>query len=241
MNKPAHDKKEQRRFPRVFLQNAEAFNSLVGAKAVWPGGQLSEILDLSYTGAAVAGPAPHEIEKGETVELEFQFAGQKSARAQSKVIRNDGKIIGVQFSELDPRSRLSFENFMNDNLLGLNLRQVDPGLFSQNQDFTHWFHGPKDTNVFVWESGRSLQKAIVEIDHQILVWNQGVLSQGKSRGDLNSAIDDYYSPVLYESLRAGESVDQKLLSRVVKILSQAAEPNGPLSRLLGRLKDTGPK
>jgi hypothetical protein len=234
-------KKDQRRFPRVFLQNADVFRALVGAKLIWSADVTTDLLDLSYTGAAAVQPPARHFEKGQALSLDFSFAGQAPVKVNAKVVRSDGKIVGLQFSELEAPARLAFENFLNDNLLGLNLRQVDPKLFSQSQDFTNWYHGPKDTNVFIWTLNGSLTKAIVEIDHLILVWNQGVLKQGKSRSDLSSAIDDYYSPVLYESLRAGQSVDQILLSRVVKILSQVNEPHGPVSSLLEKLKGAASK
>ncbi|MEQ1877232.1 MAG: PilZ domain-containing protein [Bdellovibrionia bacterium] len=230
--------KERRRYPRIFVQGADGFGSLVGATAIWPGGEKTEVLDLSYTGAAIAKVSGANLEKGSTVNLSFQFAGQTQAAAvEAKIIRADGKLAACQIESLSPQARLAFENFLNDNLLGLNLRPVSASHFSVGQDFDHWLHGPKDTNVFIWGKGDAVEKAIVEIDNQILVWNKGKLAQGRSRADLISAIEDYYSPVLYESVRAGTDIDRQLLSRVVKILSQAQDKLPPVKVLLTRLQE----
>ena len=229
--------KERRRYPRIFLQGAEGFGSLVGATAVWPGGEKTDILDLSYTGAALIKPNVN-LERGSALTLTFHFAGQAQAvTVESKVIRADGRLAAIQIDALTPAARLAFETFLNDNLLGLNLRPVSPSNFSQGQDFSHWLHGPKDTNVFAWKRGDTVEKAIVEIDNQILVWNKGKLAQGRSRQDLISAIEDYYSPVLYESVRAGTDIDRQLLGRVVKILTQAQEQAPWVKSLLAKLQE----
>jgi hypothetical protein len=114
---------------------------------------------------------------------------------------------------------------------------VDPSLFQQTQNFQYWFHGPNDTNVFVWVNGERIKKAIVELNHQILTWDQGELSQGKTRGDLNSAVEDYYSPVLYDAVWVGESVDPLLLSRVIKLLTQMPKPPAVITAFIGHLRD----
>jgi hypothetical protein len=229
--------KDQRRFPRIFLQKADVFQAMAGARVAWANGVATNVLDLSYTGAALERPKAESFEKGQSIELKFSFAGGQPASVKSKVVRADPNLVGVQFESLSPQARLAFETFLTDNLLGLHLHAVDPNLFSKTQDFTHWFHGPKDTNVFIWIKSEQLHKAIVEIDHQILVWNQGVLSQGKSRADLLSAIEDYYSPVLFESVRAGRDIDRQLHARVVKLLSQIKGSPHVVNRLLKQLQE----
>jgi hypothetical protein len=230
--------KERRRYPRIFIQGIEGFKTLVGAQALWPGGAKTDVLDLSYTGAAVVRAPGAALEKAQAISLKLQFAGQlEPADADARVIRADGRLAAIQFENLSSASRLMFETFLNDNLLGLNLRSVNAAYFAQGQDFTQWLHGPKDTNVFIWARGDSVDKAIVEIDNQILVWNKGKLAQGRSRSDLISAIEDYYSPVLYESVRAGLDIDRQLLGRVVKILSQVQEPLPVVKLLLTRFQE----
>jgi hypothetical protein len=230
--------RDRRRFPRIFLQSAEEFQKLVGAQVIWPSGSKTDVMDLSYTGAAVAQPSGNTLEKGNTLTLGFSFSGQQPVPVSARVVRTDGLVAGFQFDELGAHTRLAFETFLNDNLLGLNLRPVSPSLFNQSQDFSQWYHGPKDTNVFIWANGNQVQKAIVEIDNQILVWNAGVLSQGKCRQDLISAIEDYYSPVLYESVRAGASIESALINRVVKVLSQVKESSPQIRTLLENLNQS---
>lgn len=229
--------KERRRYPRIFIQGIDGFKSIVGAQVLWENGIKTDILDLSYTGAAMMRELDNMIEKSQSLSLKFVFAGGEPVAVESKVIRAEGKLMAVQFDSLTSQARLAFETFLNDNLLGLNLRQVDKAHFAKEQDFTQWLHGPKDTNVFIWEAGDSVEKAIVELDNQILVWNKGTLVRGKSRSDLVSAIEDYYSPVLYQSIRAGQDVDRQLLGRVVKILSQIQNPMPSVKQLLNRFQE----
>ncbi|HEX4926030.1 MAG TPA: PilZ domain-containing protein [Bdellovibrionales bacterium] len=237
MNRPQDQAKDRRRYPRIFLQSAEAFQRLVGGQVRWPGGSVTDVLDLSYTGAAVVQPGGKPIEKGQAVTLSFMFAGQEPVEVGARIMRADGSMVGLQFDALSSGARLAFETFLSDNLLGLSLRKVDPGMFRSSQDFNHWYHGPKDTNVFIWIRSGALAKAIIEIDNQILVLDGGKLQQGKSRADLISAIEDYYSPVLFESVRAGSAADGGLVARVVKLLSQAKEPGPEISWLLVALNE----
>jgi hypothetical protein len=227
--------RERRRYPRIFLQGTEGFKTLVGAQVAWPAGAKTDVLDLSYTGAALVQGSGSSFDREQACSLKFHFAGQDPVAVETKIIRADGRLAAVQIDKLEPSARLAFETFLNDNLLGLNLRSVNSSFFNQGQDFDQWLHGPKDTNVFIWGQKEAVEKAVVEIDHQILVWNKGKLTQGKSRSDLLSAIEDYYSPVLYESVRAGLNVDQQLLSRVIKILSQVQAPTPSVKQLLVRL------
>lgn len=237
MNRPQDHGRDRRRYPRIFLQSAEAFQKLIGGQVRWAGGATTDLLDLSYTGAAAGQPGSLMLEKGQIVGLSFILAGHAPVDVSGRVIRADGQIVGLQFDALSPEARLAFETFLSDNLLGLSLKKVDPSMFRGSQDFNHWYHGPKDTNVFVWMRGPILTKAIVEIDNQILVLDGGKLQQGKSRADLTSAIEDYYSPVLFESVRAGTSPESPLVARVAKVLSQMKDAGTEITLLLRALEE----
>lgn len=201
----------QRRFPRIFLQEAglesgqqkvRTVPALVGAKASWADGEPIDVIDLSYIGAALRRPRHSTPVVGAQVRLQFLFAGQDTRveSIEAKIVRVSEQLVAVQFLELSATARLALERFLEAKIIGLHMRPIDAKFFAKSVsgagEFTHWFHGPNNANVFLWYESLTCMKAVVELGDDFLSWNQGRFFTGVSRQYLENESDDYLQPLL---------------------------------------------
>lgn len=224
----------RRKFPRIFLVGLEDLKELIGARVTWPDRQVVDVFDMSYSGASMKKPDRLELEPGKELMLLWEIAGSSPFPVPCKLVRGDEKMVAIQFLHLSTDALRIFDEFLNDKLLGRHTALVNPKFYGDNQTFKYWFHGPRDTNVFLWTEGERIDRATVELDGLYLQWDGSRFHQKQLRSDVKAWDDSYVGP---EDLLLEEvDLEPEFLARVLKIFTQVQNPPPAMWALLDLIK-----
>lgn len=212
-------------------------DSVLGAQLSWPNHEVSQIFDLSYQGVAVAKPSLFEGKANEEIMVTFKLGDNEEFSATLMVMWISENAVGGELLNLTLAMREKIDDFLEDRLLGLHLRPVNKKYFAQKSDFSHWYHGPKDTNVFIWqERSGQISKAEIELDGRVLIYSDGeLLSGGGQEYSLTDAIGSGSRVEQDLDLSVNLGRDAPIVRRVMNILSQIEEQKGPLKDLIAAL------
>jgi hypothetical protein len=225
----------RRRFPRILVQPPTSpLQTLLGASAIWPGGEHLDVYDLSYSGAALSLSSLPSVKPGDEVELGLTLAGQRAFKVKARVVRLAQNLMAVDFRDFSTEARLAVERFMQDKLIGANVRAIDPRFFNRDGGFTHWFHGPLNTNIFLWYDKGQMYKATVEFGSQLLIWDDNVFSEGSS-SEYSFEAEDYVRPLLKTKATQIPPGFSPLMARVLEVLTQIPDTDGVLKPLIAEL------
>ncbi|MDD2714284.1 MAG: hypothetical protein PHW04_00165 [Candidatus Wallbacteria bacterium] len=144
-------------------------------------GMLSRLLNISVTGGLRVGlikpdPLPEQLElQFSKLDTVFKLQGvkkwQKSELAGVRIIEP-----GVDFVRFIKES-------LTPQFLGETLYEIQCGLKIQAEDEKlRWWQGKGDTNVFLWEIGRDIQRMQIVFMDYILEWHQGFIKVGELKG-----------------------------------------------------------
>ena len=132
----------------------------------------SVVFDMSYSGAALAQPHERPIEgTGMDVTIRLRTENDESV-IQGSVIRATGKMIAINFKEVPSLARIIIDRLVSDRMIGLNMYLIDPEHYSPHVQFSHWFHGPKETNLFLWTQDHKLEKAQMDLNEISLIYDE---------------------------------------------------------------------
>lgn len=250
MNKQQGNKKNSettnaRRYPRVFL--ARGVHRIAGIEVKWPGEDLtSGVLDISYIGAAIVKTSKitQKYAKGDFVNFQFSFAnGDSDIPFQAQVIREDEKSIAVYFPELSLKARKALEGFLKLKLIGLNTKLVDSKYYTKEQDFNYWFHGPNQTNVFIWGNFEKIEKATFELNYEVMTFKNGKFYLSESSKYLETPTEDYAyrvnNPEARELLR--KNATEKVVNEVLSLISQIEDNTGIIKKISDTMIETTEK
>jgi hypothetical protein len=226
----------RRKFPRIFLVGIHDLKELIGARIEWGKDKITDVLDLSYTGAAVVRPENFEFEKGKAVEVQMHFAGSAAFPLQIVLVRETEKIFGIQFQNLNKKTIEALDGFLSDKILGRNLRSVNPKFFRQGHTFNHWLHGPNNTNLYLWVDGQTISQAVLELAGSVLMYEKDTFYLQKIDED-DWAGDEYVVfPFIKEKPRTENLQLQEFLKRALKVLSQVENAPTAIWALIDILK-----
>jgi hypothetical protein len=231
--------KNSRRYPRVFLtKGVQDFDRIMGVEVKWPSGYVTGILDISYIGAAIikSSKITEKFQRGDEVEFFFSFEGGKQNVAfDAEVIREDDKVLAVYFPELSLQARQALDDFLKLKLVGLNTKLVDSKYYIKEQGFDYWFHGPHQTNIFIWGTLDNIKKATIEMNYQVVTFEDGKLFLSESKRFLEVPTEDYAYRVNNPELK---NVASKSVARdVVSLLSQIEDSTGIIKKLSSTLSE----
>lgn len=239
-----NNSKNSRRYPRVFLtKGVQEFERITGIEVKWPRGHVTGVLDISYIGAALVKSTKvlENFVKGEEIEFRFSFAGgPQDVVFDAEVIREDDRILAVYFPELTVQARQALDGFLKQKLVGLNTRLVDPQYYIKEQGFDYWFHGPNQTNVFIWGSLDEIKKAAFEVNYQVVTFENEKLYLSESKRFLEVPTEDYaYRVNNPESKKSADlSADLKIAQDITSLLSQIEDKSGIIKKLLEKIVKT---
>ena len=189
----------RRAFPRVFLQpGGQPLSKLLGSKVIWQNGDEGEINDLSYSGLAVLREAGANFQPGQHLTFQLAFPGQSNVDVEGEVIRQTEKVVAIKLNALSTEARLAIDKYLHEKLVGIHVRRIDPKFFARPGSHTHWFHGPNNTNIFLWYDQMNLKKAVVESGNRFLEWEDGKFREGNSK-ELLDGERDQYTPAYLEN------------------------------------------
>lgn len=163
---------EKRRFPRVSVDHLGDSKVIQGTEVLRVGehaGNFS-VIDISYNSLALRGVS-QSIPTDGPVELMLDILSEKFD-LKGQVVRQTEDFIAFTIDEMVAAPRLALEKFLKDKIVGLATYQISPKFYSKNEDFDLWFHGPKDTNLYLWQKGE-LSQMVMELDPFLLVYRDG--------------------------------------------------------------------
>jgi len=230
----------RRRFPRVNLQNQmDQAKIIVGAKVDWLDQCESEVFDISYKGVAVNRPQGLSLRAGDTTDLKLILGKLEPCTLKAKVVWFNDHVVGLEFLDIDHVTRMIIDEFLEDKIIGAHMVPVSPQYFSEQVDFQYWYHGPNNTNVFLWESGdNQLTRAMVSFDDQAMIFEEGAFHRAGSEMDWD--VQASYST---ETLPSQENEDllvilekdSPLVQRSIEILTQLKDQSKSINNLLKKM------
>lgn len=159
------DGKERRKYPRVLL---ELSSKVLSIEIVGYGETL--IFDMSYQGAAFSQPKDRRIEDVDlTVALQINAEGE-TASIEARTVRVSDDVVAVHFEEISVEARMIIDRVVTDRIVGLNMVLIDSKHYAGKDDFTSWFHGPKETNLYLWDQEGALIRAQMEMAEASMVY-----------------------------------------------------------------------
>lgn len=187
----------QKKTPRIFLNpQAPANEPLPGVSWMWPDRSRSQVFDLSLAGMLVSSKGyVGKLKLNEQFDsrLDLDEKGT-SIQVKVRVEKISADLLSLSFESLSADRRLIIEQGLKDRILIQNLKKMKAtaGLPAQMQG-ADWFHGPFDTNFFLWQlnPGYSLEKAIVEYDHLLVLFEEGKALQVFKSGSATEAAKGY--------------------------------------------------
>lgn len=163
---------ERRKYRRVQVQNEGALIS--GIEVELSGGGPVDLVDIGYGGAAFSQPVEGRLSlTGEIVSLYFVASDQKKQTLTGRVVRLTQDMFAVEFIESSQSMRTFVDQLISNRMVGLNMNLIDPQFYRGKESFSYWFHGPKSTNLFLWENSGALQKATMDFPDVALHWENG--------------------------------------------------------------------
>jgi len=211
--------------------NDDNLTPLPGITLQWPNRSESVVFDLSFAGLAASTTVTslvnttriEKIKMGHAFDLALKIAGlEDPLPVKLKVVKLTAKVIGFAFDTLSSAGRLVIEQTMKDALICLNLREESTARLHPHLKADSWWHGPFDTNIFVWrEADQSLRKLVVEYDNLVWIYDQGEVSIVRSMAALSEA--QGYLPNHFETSFQKMAMGNGWKARLVRVLDEASE------------------
>ncbi len=227
---------DRRKYPRLFLAPADQdYRALLDAEVIWPGGAKSFLYDLSYAGLAVSRKGlALELTEGASFEVQLRLQNQSPIPLKTEVARITEAMVGLRIVETSAGGRLQMDRYMKDQIVGLNTRKLSPDLLAVEYRSQIWFHGPFDTNIFIWKGVEKPSRWIIEYEGTVLNFENGVFSTSPSTAE--SIRDQAYMENL-KIQNPGSSLDPGWSERVLRLLTQIHDPGGDLKVVFQNLRD----
>lgn len=191
------DVASQKKTPRLFLNPRAPVNEpLIGVSWMWPDRSRSPVFDISLAGMLVSAKGYiGKLKLGEQFESRLDLDDKgASIQVKVRVEKISADSLSLAFESLSADRRLVIEQNLKDRILIQNFKKMKDtsGLAPQLQG-AEWFHGPFDTNFFMWQlnPGYSLEKAIVEYDHLLVIFEEGKALQVYKSGSATEAAKGY--------------------------------------------------
>ncbi len=218
------DVASSKKTPRIFLNPKSLEKTpMPGVSWMWPDRSRSSVYNLSLAGMLVSAKGyVGKLKTGEQFEsrLDLDEKGT-SIQVKVRVEKISATTLSLSFESLSADRRLIIEQGLRDRILIQNLKKMDDvsGLPLQMQT-AQWFHGPFDTNFFLWQlnPGYSMEKAIVEYDNLICVFEEGKSLQIYKSGAATEAAKGYFPNLTTTSAGMKIAMGASWLDRLAKCL-----------------------
>lgn len=230
---------KSKKFPRLFLAHSDdVFQALPGVQMLLPSRQLSPVFDLSYAGIAISSSGLVGILKpGHYFPATLKLEGHKEPVAlKLRVVKVTAKLIGFVFDTMATEGRLKLDQVIKDQLVVKNMRVLSSGHLQPALQADVWYHGPFDTNVFIWtkKDGPGIEKIILEYDNLIWIYTSGKVELQKSLSATDEA-KGYAAPI-FETAGQKVSMGASWMDRLIKTIEQLPDSQGYLKETLQLLK-----
>lgn len=184
-----------RRFPRVFLTSImREFKFISNCEVIWPSKLTSGIYDFGRSSVTVYFPMRlnMNLAKNDFVNLGFKIGKDSDViYTECRVIRSETRLLVVEPLRLSKAQSNDIARYFTEDVIAENTHPIPKKYFAPEQTFTFWFHGPRDTNLYIWRLEKGIQRVILELENNIYEWNKKGFFVGPSRDTLSYATEDY--------------------------------------------------
>lgn len=198
---------EKRKYRRVQVQSLGS--TLSGLEVQISGGSPVELYDIGYGGAAFSQPLSGALPSaGETIVVDFFLNSVKAQTISGRIVRLTEDMFAVEFIDSSKDTKIFVDKLITSRMVGLNMNLIDPQFYKDKETFAYWFHGPKGTNLFLWEDQGKLQRASLDLPDLAVHWENGKFE-----------IDNKMNRAGHEKLQ-GAAFGEGALRLAAEILSQ---------------------
>lgn len=227
---------KQRRYPRILIGKG-LIGRLSGIDAYWPDGKKTGVVDISYIGASVIShkePA-WDLSKGEKIKLEFHFLeSDKRAMFECEVVRQDDRCTGFYFPNLSVEARKHLQKYLDSKIVAQNTRFVDPKHYIKEQGFSYWYHGPNQTNIFIWGDKKKIKRCTIELEGQVLSFENGKALESKSADFLFVPTEDYGHQV--NNPDEQKPAQAQAIKKIISFLTLVPDTKGVIEKVIENLE-----
>lgn len=215
------------KFPRLLLAHPDGqFDRIEGLQFLWPRGGKSQILDISYSGLAVSSQGfLDQIKLGDYLEAHILLPGDQQIQipVAVRLVRKTAQLIGFRIDSTSPEGRVKIDQGLKDVIVAHNVRKLSPHFLHSSLQCDVWYHGPFDTNLFLWKSGDSITKAYIEYDNTVLVYENGQFRVARTSSTSDEA-QGYGGPFLIKNFSEQKlSLGHGWIDRLQRLLMQIPE------------------
>lgn len=198
---------EKRKYRRVSVQSLGA--TLSGLEVQIVGGGKVDLYDIGYGGAAFSHPQDGSVPAaGEVVAVDFFLNGAKAQNINGRIVRLTDAMFAVEFIDPSKDTKVFVDKLITSRMVGLNMNLIDPQYYRGKETFAYWFHGPKGTNLFLWEENGKLHRATLDLPDLAIHWSDNMFQ-----------IDNKMSRAGQEKIQ-GAAFGEGALRLAAEILSQ---------------------
>lgn len=169
------EQRSQQRIPRVQqMASLKALSPLKGVQLQWVGNKLFPLLEMSLSGFIIPSTGIlSQLRLNSVMDVKLRLEGTSTTLPlQLKVRSLTANWVSLQMQSIDFDSRLKLSQPDRDRLLGLNVQSIPAKNFIALNEYSHWWHGPFDTNFLM---SADEQKLVVEYDGLCLLVEQGLM------------------------------------------------------------------
>ncbi|NQZ01068.1 MAG: hypothetical protein HRT45_10430 [Bdellovibrionales bacterium] len=235
---------DRRRHTRINIrEEMNKAKALKGASLQIEGLESSlQVIGMSVSGLACE--LADGVKEGAIRKAKIVLGELEPQELELKVIWLSSEMMGVRFEDCEASVKLSIGDFLQDRIVGQHMISVDPSYFAEHVDFHAWYHGPNNTNVFLWkkhESDDNFIKMMVAFDGQSLIFENGEFRAGGDQ--INWQDRAIYPPEQLparsekeEDLPVLLENDSALVRRALEVLSQVTFDKQSIQKLIREME-----
>lgn len=160
--------KDRRKYKRVLVESSskEFTFEIIGYGP-------TVVYDMSYSGAAFAQPKAKSISQLDSELIVHMKTQVDEAKVIAQVVRANEDFVAVEFKDMSASARVIIDRLVTDRIVGLNMNLINTQYYSSQSDFNFWYHGPKETNLYLWtHNNNKIMKAQLDMGSCLLIYEQ---------------------------------------------------------------------
>lgn len=232
---------DRRKYPRLFLAHSDdEYSKIEGAQFLWPQGGKSQVLDLSYSGIAISAVGfLDQVKIGDYLEAHLLLPHEAHFQipVAVRVVRKAAHVIGLKVDSTNAEGRIKIDQMMKDGIVAKGLSKRSPLQLHANLKSDVWFHGPFDTNMFIWKTpSGTMEKCIIEYDNTVLIYEKGEFKVARTSSSADEA-QGYVAPYLAKNFAQQKlALGQSWIERLQRLILQVTQDKEELKMIFDVLQ-----
>jgi hypothetical protein len=126
---------------------------------------------------------------------------------------------------------------MKDGIVAKGLSKRSVALLHANLKSDVWFHGPFDTNLFIWKTPLgTVEKCMIEYDNTVLIYEKGEFKVARTSSSAEES-QGYVAPYLSKDFAQQKlALGQSWIERLQRLILQVSEDKEELKMIFDILQ-----